>query len=114
MTTLTIVERYGRYLAITAATTPGFYTITHLPTGASLTGRIACLACCRHVAADIAAYARVPWSTLTVDNRHGWFRTRLPAELYDKFAVEFTSMGAGCWARCKKVVVGGERVGALR
>jgi len=103
MTTLTIVERYGKYLAITAAT-PGFYTITHLPTGASLTGRIACLTCCRDVAVNIASYRRVPWSLLTVDNRGDWFRSRLPAVLYDKFVCVFAYMGAGCWANCKKEI----------
>ncbi|MEV1315469.1 hypothetical protein AB0J14_05210 [Micromonospora arborensis] len=110
MTTLTIVERYGKFLAITATTTPGFYTITHLPTGHSLTGRIACLACCRWSAEDIASYKRVPWSTLTVDNRHDWFRTRLPVELFDKLATVHAYMGDRCWANCPKVIAAGERV----
>ncbi|MEV0214400.1 hypothetical protein [Micromonospora sp. NPDC050695] len=110
MTTLTVVERYGRHLAITAATTPGYYTITHLPTGRSLTGRIACLACCRHAAEDITSYRRVPWSTLTAANSHDWFASRLPAELRDKFVTVYAFMGDQCWANCPKVVAAGERV----
>ncbi|MEU8371175.1 hypothetical protein [Micromonospora tulbaghiae] len=74
-------EPINDWLAITPATgrtddgryvLGGTFTITHLPTGATIADGDACINCCRASARKIGSLATADWSTLTADNTSEW------------------------------------------